>query len=110
MGPLTLFGRSESPQCEEPISSQNRLTTPESRPMLIDILSSGDRSLVFTAMALSKNGAQVTSDETEETDATVHRITLPDGSAHERPVTMQRRYSIAPPFRRTAPRRPSLIA
>jgi len=41
--------------------------------------------MVFTAlMALSRNGARVTSDETEDTDATLHRITLPDGSVHER--------------------------
>jgi hypothetical protein len=60
--------------------------TPESLPMLLDILSSEDGRLVFTAlMALSRNGAQLSSDETETTDATVHRITLPDGSVHERP-------------------------
>lgn len=60
--------------------------TPESLPMLLDILSSEDGRLVFTAlMALSRNGAQLSSDETEESDATLHRITLPDGSVHERP-------------------------
>jgi hypothetical protein len=60
--------------------------TPESLPMLLDILASEDRKMVFTAlMALSRNGAQLSSDETEETDATLHRITLPDGSVHERP-------------------------
>jgi hypothetical protein len=60
--------------------------TPESLPMLLDILSSEDRSMVFNALlALSLNGAQCASDETEETDATLHRITLPDGSVHERP-------------------------
>jgi hypothetical protein len=60
--------------------------TPESLPMLLDILSSEDGRLVFTAlMALSRNGAQLSSDETETTDATMHRITLPDGSVHERP-------------------------
>jgi hypothetical protein len=54
--------------------------------MLLDILSSEDGGLVFTAlMALSRNGAQVTSDETNDTGATLHRITLPDGSVHERP-------------------------
>jgi hypothetical protein len=54
--------------------------------MLLDILSSEDGRLVFTAlMALSRNGAQLSSDETETTDATMHRITLPDGSVHERP-------------------------
>jgi hypothetical protein len=53
--------------------------------MLLDVLSSEDRRMVFTAlMALSRNGARVTSDETEDTDATLHRITLPDGSVHER--------------------------
>jgi hypothetical protein len=61
--------------------------TPESLPMLFDILSSEDRGMVFTAlMALSSNGAHLASDETEDTDATLHRITLPDGSVHERPV------------------------
>jgi len=61
--------------------------TPESLPMLFDILSSEDGRLAFTAlMALSRNGAQLSSDETEETDATLTRITLPDGSVHERPV------------------------
>jgi hypothetical protein len=60
--------------------------TPESLPMLLDILPGEDRDLVFTAlMALSLNGAHVSSDETEETDATLHRIMLPDGSVHERP-------------------------
>jgi hypothetical protein len=60
--------------------------TPESLPMLLDILSSEDRSMVFNALlALSINGAQCASDETEEQDATLHRITLPDGSVHERP-------------------------
>jgi hypothetical protein len=54
--------------------------------MLLDILSSEDGRMVFTAlMALSRNGARVTSDETEDTDATLHRITLRDGSVHERP-------------------------
>jgi hypothetical protein len=61
--------------------------TPESLPMLLDILSSDDRSMVFNAsLALSLNGAQFTSDETEEADATVQWITLPDGSVHERPI------------------------
>ncbi len=65
--------------------------TPESLPMLLDILSSEDREMVFTAlMALSMNGALVTSDETEETDATLHRITLPDGSVHERPDNIRK--------------------
>jgi len=60
--------------------------TPESLPMLLDILSSEDRQMVFTALlALSKNGAHCTSDQTDETDATLHRVTLPDGSVHERP-------------------------
>jgi len=60
--------------------------TPESLPMLLDILSSEDKRMVFTAlMALSRNGAHVSSDETEDTEATLHRITLPDGSVHERP-------------------------
>ena len=60
--------------------------TPESLPMLLDILSSEDRSMVFNALlALSMNGAQCSSDETGETEATLHRITLPDGSVHERP-------------------------
>jgi hypothetical protein len=57
--------------------------------MVLDILSSDDGKLVFTAiMALSCNGARVTSDETEETEATVHIVTLPDGSVHERPVNV----------------------
>jgi len=65
--------------------------TPESLPILLDILSSEDGRLVFTAlMALSRNGAQVTSDETEETEATLHRITLPDGSVHERSDNVKR--------------------
>jgi hypothetical protein len=60
--------------------------TPESLPMLLDILPSEDPAMVFTALlALSSNGAHVTSDETEERDATVHIVTLPDGSVHERP-------------------------
>jgi hypothetical protein len=60
--------------------------TPESLPTLLDILSSEDRHMVFTALlALSKNGADCASNETEETDATLHRVTLPDGSVHERP-------------------------
>jgi hypothetical protein len=55
--------------------------------MLLVILSSEDGRIVFTAlMALSRNGAPLSSDETEESDATLHRITLPDGSVHERPV------------------------
>jgi hypothetical protein len=55
--------------------------------MFVDILSSEDGRLVFTAlMALSRNGAQLSSDETEESDATLHRITLPDGSVQKRPV------------------------
>jgi hypothetical protein len=60
--------------------------TPESLPMLLDILSSEDGRLVFTALlALSLNGADVTSNETEGTDATMTVVTLPDGSVHERP-------------------------
>ena len=61
--------------------------TPEPLPMLLDILSSEDGGLAFTALrALTANGAHVTSDETEETDATVHIVTLPDGSVHERRI------------------------
>src|SRR5664280_286969 len=61
--------------------------TPESLPMLLDILSSEDGRMVFTALlALSSNGAHLASDETEDTEATLHRVTLPDGSVHERPV------------------------
>jgi hypothetical protein len=60
--------------------------TPESLPLLLDILSSEDHELVFTALlALSMNGAHCTSDATAETDATLHRVTLPNGSVHERP-------------------------
>ncbi len=60
--------------------------TPESLPMLLDILSSEDPEMVLTAlMALSMNGARVTSDETEQAHATLHRVILPDGSIHERP-------------------------
>src|ERR1700722_6808614 len=59
--------------------------TPESLPMLLDILSSEDQEMVLTAiLALSSNGAQISSDETDEVDGTLHRITLPDGSVHER--------------------------
>lgn len=61
--------------------------TPGSLSMLLDILSSEDGKQVYVALrALSSNGAQVTSDETEESDATLLRITLPDGSLHQRPV------------------------
>jgi hypothetical protein len=61
--------------------------TPQSLPMLLGILSSEDRAMGLIAlMALSSNGAHVTSNETEETDATLLRVTLPDGSVHERPV------------------------
>jgi hypothetical protein len=60
--------------------------TPESLPMLLDILSSEDKRMVFTAlMALARNGVHTTSNETEEADATLHIVTLPDGSVHERP-------------------------
>jgi hypothetical protein len=70
-----------------PLRTDWRLT-PESLPMLLDILSSEDRSMAFNALlALSMNGTRCSSDETEETDATLHRITLPDGSIHERPVS-----------------------
>jgi len=63
--------------------------TPESLPMLLDILSSDDGRMVLTAIrALSFNGAQCASDETEDSDATVHIVTLPDGSIHERPDNM----------------------
>lgn len=55
--------------------------------MLLDILSSEHGRQVYVALrALSSDGAQVTSDETEASDATLLRITLPDGSVHERPV------------------------
>jgi hypothetical protein len=61
--------------------------TPEPLPMLLAILSSEDGRLAFTAlMALSRKGAQLSSDETEETDATLHRITPLDGSVHQHPV------------------------
>jgi len=54
--------------------------------MLLDILSSEDKRTVFIAlMALSRNGAHVTSNETDEADATLHIVTLPDGSVHQRP-------------------------
>jgi hypothetical protein len=52
--------------------------------MLLDILSSEDQGAVFTALvALTSNGAEVTSGESD-LGATIHRITLPDGSVHER--------------------------
>ena len=64
--------------------------TPESLPMLLEFLSSDDGRIVFTTMiALSANGALCLSDETEDTDATVHRVTLPDGSVHERPSNVR---------------------
>ena len=71
------------------LRSDYRLT-PESLPLLLDILSSEDRRMVFTAvLALSSNGCLVTSDETETTEATLHRVTLPDGSVHERPDNLR---------------------
>jgi hypothetical protein len=61
--------------------------TPESLRFFLDLLSSENFSLAFTALlALRANGVQMTSDETEETDATVHIVTLPDGSVHECPI------------------------
>jgi hypothetical protein len=61
--------------------------TPRSLPMLLDILSSEDWGLAFTALyALSMNGAQVRSDETTTTEGTVFRVKLPDGSVHERRI------------------------
>jgi hypothetical protein len=61
--------------------------TPESLPMLLDILSSEDWEMAFTALfALSMNGALITTDKTETTESTLRRVTLPDGSVHECPI------------------------
>jgi hypothetical protein len=49
--------------------------TPESLPVLLDIL--------------SMDGAQITSDKTDTTDATVFGVTLPDGIVHECPINAQ---------------------
>ena len=58
--------------------------------MLLDILSSEDWGMAFTALyALSMNGAQVRSDETTTTEATVFRVKLPDGSVHECPANAE---------------------
>jgi hypothetical protein len=55
--------------------------------MLLDILSSEDWGMAFTARhALSMNGAQIRSDETMTTEATVFRVKLLDGSVHECPI------------------------
>jgi hypothetical protein len=64
--------------------------TPESLPVLLDILSSEDWGMAFTALfALSMDGAQITSDKTDTTDATVFGVTLPDGIVHECPINAQ---------------------
>ena len=61
--------------------------TPESLPLFLDFLSSENFGLAFTALlALRANDVQMSSDETEETDATVHIVTLPDGSVHNCPI------------------------
>jgi hypothetical protein len=61
--------------------------TPDSLPLLLDLLSSDDLQTSTTAfVALVGNGAEIGHDETETTDATLYRITLPDGSDHERPI------------------------
>lgn len=61
--------------------------TPESLPLFLEFLSSENSGLVLCAiLALRANGIQITSDETEETDATVHIVTLQDGSVHERRI------------------------
>jgi hypothetical protein len=61
--------------------------TPESLPLFLDFLSSENFGLAFsTLLALRANGVQMSSDKTEETDATVHIVTLPDGSLHKCPI------------------------
>ena len=61
--------------------------TPESLPLLLDVVSSQDQRMAETALfALMANGAQIAHDETETSDATLYRITLPDGSVHEQPI------------------------
>jgi hypothetical protein len=74
------------------INNAYRLTTdwrvtPDSLPLFLEFLSSEKFGLAFTALlALRANGVQMANDETEETDATMHIVTLPDGSVHECPI------------------------
>ena len=86
MDSFTLIRRPQPPKREEPGATQCRLAPHTGITAdVLDILASDDRNLVFTAlMAVSNNGAHVTSDETDEAEATLHRVTLPDGSLHER--------------------------
>jgi len=60
--------------------------TPESLPLLLDILTSQAPAIGFTAMmALASNGALITSNETEENDATLVWV-ICRWFVHERPM------------------------
>jgi hypothetical protein len=76
---------------QETLGAQGRYGhTPRSLPFLLDIVSSEELHMTFMAtFVLRLNGAVLRHNETESTDATLHWITLSDGSEHERPINLR---------------------